>query len=284
MKNRTLVIIMAAVLLYAGAGFTASCHGQNRTGTEIETGSETGTETITGTATEAETVSPDNDADGVVSHTATEPPHEWTREEMLLAQPMPMSGEERDFVFKHKSVQKLNEWSYDDYKDYVASAIGRQILFGEGQRWIDLRMMLRAQAQFAADFVAGKVKAPQPLPPNLERRKKLQDALTDGEQDMEPGSGGSSSAPGASGGYPGDDGGGEPKSMNLRENLSDEESFLKDAKDLNGADSQMLFKKLKALKEDISVHCKRLDAAEEEAKQKGLEQALENQMNAVLWD
>lgn len=282
MKDRTLVMIFSAILLYAGAGFAASCQGQDTTGTQYEAGPET--ETGTETATEAETVSSADDADGVVSHTATEPPHEWTREEMLLAQPMPMSGEERDFVFKHKSVQKLNEWSYNDYKDYVASAIGRQILFGEGQRWIDLRMMLRAQAQFAADFVSGRVKAPQPLPPNLERRKTLQDALTNGEQDMEPGSGGSSSAPGASAGYPGDDGGGEPKSMNLRENLSDEESFLKDAKDLNGADSEMLFKKLKALKEDISVYCKRLDAAEEEAKQKGLQEALENQMNAVLWD
>lgn len=254
-------MIIAVVLLYVGAGISTSCHGQN----------------TTVTATEAETVSSDDD--GVVSHTPTEPPHEWTREEMLLAQPMPMSGEERDFVFKHKSVQRLNEWSYDDYRDYVASPIGRQILFGEGQRWIDIRMMLKAQAQFAADFVAGKVKAPQPLPPNPERRKKLQDEQAGGEDTA-----GSSSAPGASAGYPGDDGGGGQISMNLRENSSDEESFLKDAKDLSGTGSETLFKKLKALREDISVSCKQLDAATEEAKQKGLEQALENQMNAVVWD
>jgi len=29
----------------------------------------------------------------------------WTRERMLIAQPMPMSGEEREWFAKHKSVQ-----------------------------------------------------------------------------------------------------------------------------------------------------------------------------------
>ena len=259
MKKRPLVIIVSAVLLYTGAGFTASCHGQNQT------------------------VSDDAVDNGVVSHTPTEPPHEWTREEMLLAQPMPMSGEERNFVFNHKSVQKLHEWSYKDYKDYVASPIGRQILFGEGQRWIDIRMMLRAQAQFAEDFVAGKVKAPQPLPERPERRKVMEEEADQNVEDMQPGVAGGSSAPGASAGYAGEDDGGD-RSMNLRENLSDEELFLKDAKDLNGADSEALFKKLKALREDISTCCKRLDKATEEAKKKGLGQALENQINAVLWE
>lgn len=259
MKKRPLVIIVSALLLYTGAGFTASCHGQNQS------------------------VSEDTVDSGVVSHTPTEPPHEWTREEMLLAQPMPMSGEERDFVFNHKSVQKLNEWTYKDYQDYVASPIGRQILFGEGQRWIDIRMMLCAQAQFAEDFVAGKVKAPQPLPERPERRKSLTDDETQEGEDMQPGSAGSSSAPGASQGSPGEDDGGERR-MNLRENLSDDELFLKDAKALTGADSETLFNKLKALREDISTCCKRLDKATEEAKKKGLAQALENHLSAVLWE
>lgn len=50
MKKRPLVIIVSAVLLYTGAGFTASCHGQNQT------------------------VSDDAVDSGVVSHTPTEPP------------------------------------------------------------------------------------------------------------------------------------------------------------------------------------------------------------------
>lgn len=266
MKMKPLAIILSGLLFYTGAGFTASCHGQNQ----------------------AETVSSDDDTSGVVSHTPTEPPHEFTREEMLLAQPMPMSGEERDFVFKHKSVQKLNEWTYKDYKDYVSSAIGRQTLFGEGQRWIDIHMMLRAQAQFAEDFVAGKVKAPQPLPARPERRKQLQDnAVTgdgDGDNSNQSGAAGDSSAPGASAGYPGDDGGGQPGSMNLRENMSDDELFLKNSSDLNGADGEALFKKLKALRAEISTCCKRLDAATSEAKKKGLGQALENHMSAVDWE
>jgi len=204
---------------------------------------------------------------------------------MLLAQPMPMSGEERQFVFSHKSVQRLNDWTYDDYKDYVASPIGRQIVFSEGQRWIGIMAMIRAQSRFAAAFVAGRVKAPKPLPHRPERSGSDAGASGDAEaagREMQPGVAGGS-APGASAGYSGDDDGGST-TMNLRENLGDNELFLKSADQLNGKDSEVMFKKLRSLRADISKYCKQLDDATRKAKSMGMEQALKNAMNSVIWD
>jgi hypothetical protein len=218
--------------------------------------------------------SPDSADDTVVSHTPDGPPQELTREDMLLAQPMPMSGEEREFIFSHKSVQKLHEWTADDFRTYVSSPIGRQILLGEGQRWIDIRNMLRAQARFASDFVAGRRKRPQPLPAKPVPKPAPEDAGA-----------GIDGAPGASSpGYAGDDGGGGTPSMNLGQNKGPDDLFLQDASALEGARGESTFAQLKKVRMDISKYCKELDQLTRSAEQRKLSRQLEEAMSSVSWD
>ena len=215
--------------------------------------------------------------DGVVSHEVTGPPHEWTREEMLLAQPMPMSGEERAFVFSNKSVQKLNEWSFADFKKYVSSPIGRRIVFDEGRRWIDIASMLKAQVEFASDFLAGRSKKPKPLSDKPEPEETQ-------TTDMQSGSSAGESQPGASAASPGQSSIGDTPSMNLRKNLSEKEKFLKDKSSLNGTESKTIFVKLKKLRADISKYCKQYDELMETAKKEGKTSSLERAMESVLWE
>ena len=218
---------------------------------------------------------------GVVSHTPKGPPHIWTREEMLLAQPMPMSGEERKFVFSHKSVQKLHKWSDNDFKKYVSSPIGRRILFDEGNKWIRLRCVLKAQVKFARDFIEGKSKKPKPLP-----YKQESDGDSSNNTDISSNqpNGPGSTAPGASAGYPGEDGLGDTPAMNLRQNMSPEEKFLKNKSVLTDTNSKTIFKKLKVLRTDISKYCKQYDALINSAKAEGKNKSLENAMASVIWE
>jgi hypothetical protein len=69
----------------------------------------------------------------------------WTRERMLIAQPMPMSGEEREWFAKHKSVQQIDTWTFADMQAYFDSEIGRRTIIGEGERYIGLIKMLNKQ-------------------------------------------------------------------------------------------------------------------------------------------
>lgn len=233
-------------------------------------------------------------SDTVSSPVNNEPPHEWTREEMLLAQPMPMSGEEREFVFSHKSVQKLHEWSSADYQAYVASPIGRQILFGEAQRWLGINAMLKAQAEFAQDFLAGKTKKPLPLPARAPEEASGRNAGGASAQNgsaqagAADGADGADGVPGAaagsSGAYPGEDGGGSTPSMNLMQNLSKEEKFLSDISMLTGKSSADTFARLKKLRSDISKYARNLDEQMKIAQTKGLQPALEEAMNSVEWN
>lgn len=90
-----------------------------------------------------------------VSVNATGDNHEWTQEEMLLARPMPMSKEERDFVFSHKAPETIRTWSAEDFDLYVNDPIGAQQIFSEGQRWIDLRKMLIVQVRAGKNLLYG---------------------------------------------------------------------------------------------------------------------------------
>lgn len=93
-----------------------------------------------------------------VSVNATGDNHEWTQEEMLLARPMPMSKEERDFVFSHKAPETIRTWSAEDFDLYVNDPIGAQQIFSEGQRWIDLRKMLIVQVRAGKNLLYGNKK------------------------------------------------------------------------------------------------------------------------------
>lgn len=93
-----------------------------------------------------------------VSVNATGNDHEWTQEEMLLARPMPMSQEERDFVFAHKAPETIKTWSAQDFDQYVSNPIGAQQIFSEGQRWIELRKMLLAQVRAGKQLLYGQKK------------------------------------------------------------------------------------------------------------------------------
>lgn len=93
-----------------------------------------------------------------VSVNATGNDHEWTQEEMLLARPMPMSQEERDFVFAHKAPETIKTWSAQDFDQYVNDPIGAQQIFSEGQRWIELRKMLLIQVKAGKQLLYGQKK------------------------------------------------------------------------------------------------------------------------------
>jgi len=93
--------------------------------------------------------------DGVVSHEVdpNEDKFEWTRERMLLATPMPMTGEERQFVFSHEALEKLRDWPASKFDEYVSSPIGRRQAAQEACRWRDLAAMLKRQVDKAAEFL-----------------------------------------------------------------------------------------------------------------------------------
>lgn len=225
---------------------------------------------------------------------------------MLLAQPMPMSGEEREFIFSHKSVQKLQEWSLKDYLDYTNVPLGRQQIWAEGQRWLSIRKMVRAQAEFTRNFLAGKASKPKPLPmvsrpKEGEAEPPAQSTEQDNSQTSSGASAGSNSA-GAGGnsagsnsagasspGYAGDDGGGGGSSngtpsMNLAANNTAEDLFLSNQCVLTGAQAESTFNQLKKLRTDISTCCTEIEELRKKAAQRKLTKKLDDAVNSVSWD
>ncbi|MBK9145040.1 MAG: hypothetical protein IPM23_21315 [Candidatus Melainabacteria bacterium] len=93
--------------------------------------------------------------DTVVSHEVDpdEEKFEWTRERILLATPMPETGEERQFVFSHESLEKLRDWPASKFDEYVSSPVGRRRAAQEACRWRDLAAMLKRQVDRAAEFL-----------------------------------------------------------------------------------------------------------------------------------
>lgn len=220
-----------------------------------------------------------SDADTVVSSPVNNDHHEWTMEEMLLAQPMPMSQEERDFIFKNKSIQKIQEWTLPDFTTYAAHPIGKRELRNEGTRWADIRKMVRAQANFGRDFLAGKASKPSPPPASA-----LPPEPIPPEQPEAPGDGNSSQPGASSPGYVGDDGGGGTPSMGLNR-IKDPLTVLLGKEDaFTGAQAEKTLNELKSCRSDISKACKELDAIKKEAAKRNLTEAFENAINGVSWD
>ncbi len=94
-----------------------------------------------------------NMSDTVVSNSSG-PAHEWTQEEMLLARPMPMSQEERDFAFKNKAPESIRSWTLGAFQEFTRSPLGRKELINEGTRWVAIRKTLRQQVAYGKAFFA----------------------------------------------------------------------------------------------------------------------------------
>lgn len=105
--------------------------------------------------------------DGTVSSVVNpnEPAYEWTLERMLLATPMPMTQEERDFLHKHASLEKIREWSQEQFGAYVASEFGLRQASQEGFRWRGLVSMLKKQQTAAIKFLKKKPSKKDPVLP-----------------------------------------------------------------------------------------------------------------------
>lgn len=102
------------------------------------------------------------DSNGTVSSVVNpnEGAFEWTLERMLLATPMPMTGEERSFLFKHPPLEQLLGWKQADFDQYIADPLGLKHAAEEGVRWRGLSAMLKRQATAGARFFGDKNEAP----------------------------------------------------------------------------------------------------------------------------
>lgn len=100
-----------------------------------------------------------SDQDGTVSSgvNPTEPAFEWTLERMLLATPMPMTKEERDFLWSHPAIEKIREWNQGQFDDYVSTELGLRQAGQEGYRWRELVVMLKKQQIAAAGVLKRKL-------------------------------------------------------------------------------------------------------------------------------
>lgn len=94
------------------------------------------------------------DPNGTVSSVVNpnESEHEWTLERMLLATPMPMTGEERTFLSKHPPLEQLLTWKQQDFDRYIADPLGLKHAAEEGVRWRDLSAMLKRQSNAGSRF------------------------------------------------------------------------------------------------------------------------------------
>jgi len=54
---------------------------------------------------------------------------EMSMESMLLAAPMGMSKEERDFDFSHNAPQTIRSWSLNEFRAFVSDPVGKQLFF-----------------------------------------------------------------------------------------------------------------------------------------------------------
>ncbi|MFA6210951.1 MAG: hypothetical protein WCT03_06885 [Candidatus Obscuribacterales bacterium] len=93
--------------------------------------------------------------DTVVSSGPIGEQHEWTQEEMLLARPMPMSQEERDFAFKNKAPESIRTWTLGEFQDYTKTPMGRTQMLQEGRRWVSIRTNLKEQLALGQEFLVG---------------------------------------------------------------------------------------------------------------------------------
>lgn len=121
--------------------------------------------------------------DTVVSSGPIGEQHEWTQEEMLLARPMPMSQEERDFVFKNKAPESIRTWTLGEFQDYTKTPMGRTQMLLEGRRWVSIRTNLKEQLALGQEFLVGggkpKAKKNKPVSKNGQSPDQSNEVIPD---------------------------------------------------------------------------------------------------------
>ncbi len=121
--------------------------------------------------------------DMVVSSGPIGEQHEWTQEEMLLARPMPMSQEERDFVFKNKAPESIRTWTLGEFQDYTKTPMGRTQMLQEGRRWVSIRTTLKEQLALGQEFLVGggkpKAKKNKPVSKNGQSPEQSNEVIPD---------------------------------------------------------------------------------------------------------
>lgn len=182
--------------------------------------------------------------DTVVSSGPLDDHHEWTQEEMLLARPMPMSQEERDFAFKNKAPESIRTWTLGEFQDFTKTAMGRSQMLQEGRRWVGIRTTLKQQLVLGQDFLAGA---------GHNKSKKSRSKIS------QPGQNAASVD-------------GDAKEV-IPEFLSDEGVF-------EGAESATTFDRLKECRQDITDLCRSIDGVKKTASKRGRLEALEQYMSS----
>lgn len=182
--------------------------------------------------------------DTVVSSGPLDDHHEWTQEEMLLARPMPMSQEERDFAFKNKAPESIRTWTLGEFQDFTKTAMGRSQMLQQGRRWVGIRTTLKQQLVLGQDFLAGA---------GHNKSKKSRSKIS------QPGQNAASVD-------------GEAKEV-IPEFLSDEGVF-------EGAESATTFDRLKECRQDITDLCRSIDGVKKTASKRGRLEALEQYMSS----
>jgi hypothetical protein len=265
--------------------------------------------------TEAQNTAKDISANGVVTHMNTDPPHEWTMEEMLLAEPMPMSVEGRGFASGTKQLQTIRDWSLADFEKYVDVAMGKQHAIETATRWMSLRRMLRTQVGVSQAFLSGKPPASPSKSSTVRTNPAVEshpapgrDAGTGsdsaGAQRPQPGAssgaagglapgGAGGSAPGSAGGSaPGSAGGSapgspgmetdnpfEPASMSRYKHLTIQGVATGDFVVTDAAFSheriEKTFNDLKECRQNISDLCRQLEKLKADAKRKKQDKKLD---------
>lgn len=225
----------------------------------------------------------------VVSHSAVNNarPHEWTMEEMLLAEPMPMSGEEREFSHHNKGLQSLRDWSLADFKKYVGTDIGKSHAIATATRWMADRRMLRTQIGVSRAFLSGKPPARSGKnsatgvsPPSRSQAPPAPAPDSSGGNPPSAGSPGeapgcsSSSSPGMGSENPF-----EPKRLARFKNLTipgvAAGDFVIDDAAFSPVCVESTFNDLKACRQDISNLCRQFEEIKTEAKSRRVDRQLD---------
>jgi hypothetical protein len=95
-----------------------------------------------------------------VSHdSSSDPPFQWTLERMLLASPMPMTAEGRNFLSTHPNLDKVRTWNDAECEKYLDSDYAKQHVAEEACRWRNIAQMLETQVTRGSSFLG------KPVPP-----------------------------------------------------------------------------------------------------------------------
>ena len=86
------------------------------------------------------------EATTTASATTSDSNFQWTLEKMLMATAMPMTGEERNFLQTHKSLDGLRNWTLADFNLYISGDLGKKHVTEEAGHWQGILKMLKQEA------------------------------------------------------------------------------------------------------------------------------------------